>query len=207
MISETATLLLFGLNQYLHAREGNVVGSADIAVPGSPAQIDGGNGTSGLDNKILLTLLNVEEEGALKNGPTAFVESGGVVVRNRPVHLNLFLVFSANFSNYGTALTRIGQVAAFFQSQRRFDPGLYPGALPALAPGTELKVTLELVTVSLEETSFIWGALGGKGLPFLAYRARLVGLSEDRPARGGGEILDIPLHLHDTQASLAREGG
>jgi Pvc16 N-terminal domain len=206
VILEAATLLLAGLNGYIHADDGNPVGSADVAILGNPSQIEDAEAGPALQNQILLTVLNLEEEAALKNGQTVFVENGGVAVRHRPVHLNLLLMFSAHFANYGTALRRLGQIVTYFQAHKKFRPAGFPGVLTGIAPGTELSVTMELVTLSLEELNHVWGALGGRELPFAAYRARLVVLREDRPADGGSDIRDIPIRMRDTAAALG-EGG
>lgn len=203
MIVEATTLILTGLNQFIHAADGNPLGTADVAILGTPSLTDDPDAGPALENQVLLTVLNLEEEMALKNGRTAFVENGGVAVRHRPVYLNLFLVFSAHFANYLTALTRLGQVITYFQNHKRFEPSLFPGVLAGLPADTELSVTMELVTLNLEELNHIWGALGGRSLPFAAYRARLVVMVEDRVAGGGGEIRDIRTRLHDTVAERA----
>ena len=197
MLVEATTLLLTGLNRHIHAADGNPVGSADIAILGNPSQLENPDVGPTLENQVLLTLINVEEEAALKNGQTVFRENGGVAVRHRPVYLNLFLIFSASYANYQTALQRLGQVVTYFQSQKRFDPSLFPGAVAGLPPETELSLTVELVTLTLEEINHIWGALGGRELPFAAYRARLVVMQADRPAEGGGLIRDVEVGLRD----------
>lgn len=202
MLIETVTLLLTGLNRFILAEDGAPLGSADVAVPGNPAQIDIQNPVVGLANQILLTVLNIEEEAALKNGQTTFVAAGQVAVRHRPVHLNLFLLFAANYDNYSTALQRLGQVVTYFQGQKRFDPGIIPGALPNLPPETELSVTMELVTLTLEEMNHVWGAIGGQALPYAAYRARVVILRQEGQAAGGGLVREIDVDLHDTTAEL-----
>lgn len=207
MLAEATTLILAGLNQHLHAVDGNPVGSSEIAILGSPSQIDHPDVGPTLENQVLLSILNLEEEAALKNGRTAFVEGSGVAIRHRPVHLNLFLILSANFANYQTAVTRLGQVVTYFQNNKTFDRAGFPGLLPGLPPEAELSVTMELVSLSLEEVNHIWGVLGGRELPFAAYRGRLVVLREDRPAQGGGDIRDIRLDLHGTAAAAAAGGG
>lgn len=203
MIVEATTLLLTGLNAHINTLAGNPVGSPDIAILGNAGLMDDQQQGAGLQNRILLSLLNVEEEAALKNGPTTFVEAGGVTVRHRPVHLNLHLMFAANFDSYQTALDRLGQTITYFQGKKKFDPASFPAALPGLPPGTDLLVTMELVTLSLEELSFVWGAHGGREVPFATYRARLVRLEDRRPADGAGEIRDIDIRLEHATTTAA----
>lgn len=197
MIFEASTLVATGLNQYIHAEDGSPIGTADVAILGNPSHIDDQTHGAALENRVLISVLNLEEETTLKNGPTAFSANGSVETRNRPIYLNLFLLISANYTDYGTALTRIGQVMTFFQAQKKFDTNSFPNALPTLAPGLEISVSMELISLNLEEISFVWGSYGAHGLPFAAYRARLVVLDARRPALGGGEVLDIPVHMHD----------
>ena len=206
MIVEATSLVLAGLNTHLHAQMGDPVGSPDVALLGNPAEADDETVGPGLSNRIILSVLNLEEEAALKNGQTTFTEAGGVTIRHRPVHLNLLLLFAANFPNYQTALERLSQTVTYFQSQKRFDPSRFPGVLPNLAPGTDLSATMELVTLNLEEMSFVWGAFGGQHMPFATYRARLVVLAQDRPSDTAGEIRDIPIQLHDTGQTLSGGG-
>ncbi len=154
-----------------------------------------------LENQLILSLINLEEEATLKNGPTAFRQGGLVDYRHRPVHLNLFLIFAANYMNYDTSLQRVDQVVTYFQSHKQFDLSGFPGAVPAMNPETELSITMELVSLSLEEVNHLWGALGGKELPFVAYRGRLVVLEEDRTMAGGGDVREITVDAQDTVAA------
>jgi hypothetical protein len=203
MIAEAATLILAGLNRHIHALAGNPAGTADVAILGSPAMIDDPVVGPTLQNQVLLTLLNVEEEGTLKNGRTTFMEAGGTVVRNRPVHLNLLIMFSANYAVYLTGLERLGQTISYFQGKKRFEPADFPGVLPRLTFGTELSLALELMTLTLEETSFVWGNNGGREMPFAAYRARLVTLEARSAGDAVGEVLDIDIRTHDRFAAMA----
>ena len=198
MLADAATLLLHGLNRHLHAQDGNPLNSAEVAIAGNPAELNAPAGAAGLENQVLLTLVNVEEEATLKNGPTSFVEGPRVAVRNRPVHLNLLLLISANYDEYTTALQRLSQVVAYFQSQKKFEPAAFPGALPNWPAGTELSLTLELVTLTLEEVNHVWGALGGHALPFATYRARLAMIEHRVQAGGGGLVQDTRIDLRDT---------
>ncbi len=79
----------------------------------------------------------------------------------------------------------------FFQGKTRFTISNSPGAGQGLEPHTELSLTMELLSLSFEEVNHLWGSLGGKQLPFAAYRGRLVTLRDRRMLGAGGEITDI----------------
>ncbi len=109
MLVEAASLLLSGLNQHIHAADGSASGSANVAIWGNVSQVDNPEIGTTLENQLILSLINLEEEATLKNGPTAFRQDSLVKYRHRPVHLNLFLIFVANYANYHTSLQRLDQ--------------------------------------------------------------------------------------------------
>ena len=43
---------------------------------------------------------------------------------------------------------------------------------------TELRFTMELYTLTFEQINHLWGSLGGRQIPFVMYKLRLVSLSE-----------------------------
>ncbi len=192
MLVEAVSLLLAQLNQFIHQAEGTPPDTAGPAIWGNISQADHPDVATTLENQLVLTLVSVEEERTLKNGSAAVrEESGALVYRNRPLHLNLNLLLTANYRNYETALKRLAQVFTFFQGKQRFTLGNSPGAAQGAAPGSELSLTLDLISLSLEEINHLWGSLGGKALPFALYRGRLVALSDRRVLAGGGLIQEI----------------
>src|SRR6185295_14163535 len=83
-----------------------------------------------LDESIIITLVNIEEESSFKNGKS-FMKwpDGKARYENRPVFLNLYLLFSANYSGgvppnngYVQALKRLSLVIEFFQGKNIFTP-------------------------------------------------------------------------------------
>ncbi len=189
MLVEAVSLLLAQLNQYLRQADGSPLDAAPTAIWGNIAQADHPEVATTLENRLVLTLVSVDEEATLKNG-VAFSRDagGGVLYQNRPLHLNLMLLFTANYRNYETALKRLAQVLTFFQGKQRFTFGNSPGAPPALA---ELSLTMDLLSLSLEEINHLWGSLGGKELPFAVYRGRLVTVEDRRVLAGGGLIQEV----------------
>jgi hypothetical protein len=137
-------------------------------------------------------LVNLEEETTLKNGNTFTREAGGVVhYHNAPLHVNLFLLFSANYRNYETALKRLTQVMTFFQGKQTFTLNNSPGASQHVTLVAELSLTMDLLSLSFEDVNYLWGSLGGKQLPFVTYRGRLVTIRDRRVLEGGGHIQEI----------------
>ena len=151
-----------------------------------------------LENRIVLTLVNLEEERTLKNGRSSFagVAPSDIAYRNRPIHLNLFVLFTANYRNYGTALRRLSQVLAFFQGKQKFTLANSPGALPQ-PPLAEFSLTMDLLSPTFEQVNHLWGFLGAKQGASVLYRGRLVTISDDRVLAGGGRIREIDVLSRD----------
>ena len=82
-------------------------------------ETDGGNP---IEEKLVITLVNLEEESTLKNTrPYQKTLNGGIRYVQPPVFLNLYLLFSCNYNLYDTALKRLGDIVLFFQQRKRFD--------------------------------------------------------------------------------------
>ncbi|MEL7160880.1 MAG: DUF4255 domain-containing protein, partial [Bacteroidota bacterium] len=163
MLLESLQLVEQSLRTYLFQRLGVDVEVALGNVAG--VETPGAN----LDDKVIVSLVNIEEERALKNARTVRQVglTGGLEYRNAPVSLNLYLLFSANFAtNYEKALRILSLVIEFFQANRTFRPADAP---------TEM--TFNLYTMTFEQLNHLWGALGGKQLPSALYRVYLVQLT------------------------------
>jgi hypothetical protein len=200
MIVEAITLLLAQLNAHIAQADG-AAGNGNQAVAGNIAQLDRSEIATELENHIVLSLVNVEEERALKNGPTAFTTStGDVAYRNRPVHLNLFLLFTANYRNYQTGLRRLAQVLTFFQGKQKFTFANSPGPNLPQSGIAEFSLAMDLLSLSFEEVNHLWGFLGTKESPFAIYRGRLVVVADQRVLETGGRIQDIEITGRDITA-------
>lgn len=201
MMVEAVTLLLKELNDYIAHGDGSGAGAPGQALWGNVAQLERQEIAAELENHLVVSLVNIEEERALKNGPV-FANAGPNegVYRNRPVHLNLFLLFAANHRNYGTALKRLAQVLAFFQGKQKFTLANSPGAIPPQSAIAEFSLVMDLMSLSFEEVNHLWGFLGAKQMPFALYRGRLVAISDQRVLEGGARIRDFDLKSRSVTA-------
>lgn len=200
MIVEAITLLLAQLNEFIAQADG-AAATSNQAVSGNIAQLDRQEVAAELENHIVLSLVNLEEERTLKNGQTAITMSNGeVAYRNRSVHLNLFLLFTANYRNYGTALKRVAQVLTFFQGKQKFTFANSPGSNLPQAGIADFSLVMDLLSLSFEEVNHLWGFLGTKESPFAIYRGRLVVIADGRLLETGGRIQDIEVTSRDITA-------
>lgn len=154
-----------------------------------------------LSNSIIITVVNVEEESALKNQPAykTYPPAGTAVYENPAVYLNLYVLFTCNYwgDKYIYALQRISYVVKFLQSKNSFS---YATASYQDATGNEysddsetvsLRFTMELYTLTFEQLNHLWGSLGGRQIPFVMYKLRLVALSDRKVLRNVPLIREI----------------
>lgn len=149
---------------------------------------DLGGARENLDGKIVMSLVNIQEETTLKNIPNYRQENGRTVYRNPPVHLNLFVLFSVlHREQYETSLKRLTRVIEFFQWRKEFSFATAPKAGVA----QDVKVYAELYTLTFEQLNHLWGALGGKQVPFVLYKLRVVALEAQKQQAEGPAITEI----------------
>lgn len=172
MLYETLKFLSERLNQLWKA--GGPAGGESLLEWGNIAQLEllGPNDDT-LEDRIVLTLVNLEEEKTLRNGQSTTTTSQGKIVHLPPIHLNLYLLFSMRFSSYDAALKNLSNVLLFFQQRPVFDVANTPG----MPPGVE-KLVFDLVTMSFEQQNQLWVILGSKHYPSALYKMRLVQVLE-----------------------------
>lgn len=129
--------------------------------------------TPSLANKVVLTLVKIEEEYSLKNRPAHRRNpvSGTLEYVNPPVFLNLYVLMTANMDDYGSALTYLSRMIGYFQHQRVFNET--NATLPPGSPIQHFEFHLSLESPSLEQLNHLWSILGGKHLPGVLYKIQL----------------------------------
>ena len=152
------------------------------------AQDLGGSDTN-LNNQIVMSLVNIQEETSLKNIPHYRQENGRTVYKNPPVSLNLFLLISVLHSeSYETALRRLSHVIEYFQTQKEFSFSATPNAGDI---AREVKVYPDLYSLTFEQLNHLWGALGGKQVPFVLYKVRVIAVEAERIQGEGPPITEL----------------
>lgn len=137
---------------------------------------------SSLAEKLIITLLRLEEESTLKNSPHVKVNENKTEYRNPPVHLNLYLLIAANFKNYDTSLISISKVIEFFQGKKVFTSSntVYNRDNVAFEILDDFRFILEIYSPSFEELNNIWGTLGGRQMPSVIYKVQLIQIERDK---------------------------
>ncbi len=138
------------------------------------------NGSS-LTDHIVITLVNIEEESALKNqSAVRRFGSSNASYESAPTYLNLYVLISCNYfgDSYILALQRLALVIQFLQGKTSFSD-----ASSGLGISSNLRFTLELYTLTFEQINHLWGSLGGRQVPFAMYKLRLVSITDRRTIR------------------------
>lgn len=143
----------------------------DVVVVSNILEQDGTVATH-VNNKIVVSLVNIEKESVPLNQPRA-VASGGMrtVVTNPPFHFNLYLMFASYFSgsNYQEGLKFISNTISYLQGQNVFDQHNSPGLDRNIN-----KLVMDVENLDINDLSNLWSILSGKYLPSVLYKVRMV---------------------------------
>jgi len=190
MISKALNLIVNELNAYLDALDTQ---SDDLVVLGNIAQYEstsGNNGQNTLQNKIVVTLINAEVEKTLKNQPNYRKVNGSTEYKKAPLYLNLYIIISSTATLYTNAMVYLSRIIQFFHSQNSFNikNSVINNATEARYKMDDFRLVVDLYCPSFEEINFLWSTLGGKQLPSLIYKIRLIQIESEKKM-GGGELI------------------
>ncbi|MEO1418146.1 MAG: DUF4255 domain-containing protein [Bacteroidota bacterium] len=213
MIWQTLTLIVQELDAYILSLAPGETGPLVVAGNIGLSTTLGGT-ESYMDGRVVVSMPNLMEEDSLKNSmPLRTMGPNGVEQTLAPVFLNLYFLFTANYSTsssdpatgntqYGRGLTRISQVIGFFQGKRQFTIHNSPNANLLTDPLIQdLCVNMEMVSLTFEQINYLWGALGGKQLPFVLYKAHVVPVKRELITDRGGIVQDIQTDANHLKSS------
>lgn len=168
MINMAVQLLAGQLNQYLRRtydlNENVVVVSNLVGLDGSVAP--------NVDNKLVVFLTNIEKDSMpFRQTAPGQGDSRRIVTSRPPLYLNLQVMMAANFNgnNYPEALKFISSTISFFQRQPIFNHQTSPEMDERIE-----KLILEIENLTTQDMSNLWGSLGGKYIPSILYKVRMV---------------------------------
>ncbi len=171
------------LNSYLSVKisESSKVTHNSLVKPDGTVQ-------TGIDDKIVVSLVNIEEE-RIARDPEIYKKhiDGTIQIIKPEVKLNLYLLFTAYFpSDYNESLKILSLVIGFFQKKNTFNTSNSPGLDSRIKD-----MNLELYTLNMEQQNHLWGSLGAKYLPSVLYKMRLISIVEDEIDGTGEPITEI----------------
>lgn len=153
-----------------------------------------------LREKVLLSVVNLQEERTLKNTPAYVRDDVRLRVRyeNPPTFLNVAVLLCATHVDYINALRALSRALLFFQYRNVFtQDNVDPASITHDAPPhdadrlAEFKLIFNLWSPTFEETNDMWGMLGGKQFPFALYSMRMLELKFRATQRESGMITEV----------------
>ncbi len=180
MINNVMSVISDKINETLNNRFSQTRG---LVIPTSLHEIEDESNTD-LHNKLLLTIANIEQERlSSRHNPRGY---------NKPINLYLHLLLSSNFeqSNYEEGLQILSAAISFFQYTAIFNHENTPN----LASNVD-KLVFEMINLNVQELSQLWGVHGGKYLPSVLYRVRMVTIME--------ETMEQPINLTGFGAGMS----
>lgn len=144
----------------------------------------------------ILSLVNLEEERSSK--PNNFIRTNDKIeYRNPKVNLNLYCLFALNHPSYDTSLQYLSLIIQFFQYRSVMDhKNTPPENGLALDPKTE-KLIFDMVSMNAEQLNHLWATLGGKYLPSVLYKVRMISIEDDTPGTHADPVIKLSVNSHD----------
>ena len=166
MIHNIITAISAKANQYI---KNKLSIDEDVVIVKSLIDIKG-NLNQGIENKISVFLLSIEEEKLAKNKST--LRS----VSNPSININMNIMFASYFtdSNYIESLRYVSLIIDFFQRNPIFDHTNTPG-LPINVP----RLHSEIYNLNMPDTMRLWGSIGTKYVPSCAYGIKQIIFDSD----------------------------
>ncbi len=126
-------------------------------------------------NKIVITLINLEHETAKQFYGGQRRDNGQIDKINPDIYFNLDILISANFDSYDEALKFLTATVYFFQANNSFNRKNSPGL-----PAGISSLNFEIENSPYAKTHNLWSALGAKYQPSIIYKIRHVCVQSDQ---------------------------
>ncbi|MEZ4778633.1 MAG: DUF4255 domain-containing protein [Flavobacteriaceae bacterium] len=188
MIYETLEIIKDQVSLYLEEK----LSEANLLVLENIAKMEDIDITT-MNDKIVLSLINLEEEISMKNLPNVNFKNGSYEYKNKPINLNLYILFSANRTVYTKSITALSSIIEFFQNKKVFNQLNTPlnPTITALDDVKEFKFTIDLYTPTFEQLNYVWGTLGGKSVPNVMYKVSIIKVEGTAITKKGSAITTI----------------
>jgi hypothetical protein len=195
MIYPSLNAIAEQLNTSIYEKWGATInGTSEIVQLNNIASIN--DEKNDLQNKIIFTLIKVEEESSLKNGAFYTKKQPQEMAKHNPaIYLNLYLLVSITKKNYKEALQLLSDTITFFQAHK-----VFTGQLPEEPKEDNFyKITVEQHDISFQEVFDMWSNLGNKHFPSVLYKIRLLRFFDSQESSEAPVIKSIKIH-YDTGA-------
>lgn len=182
MIDAAINFLCQQLNDYLGRRYGE---SDQFVVINNLLEADGAQPLKN-KNKIVITLINLEQETAKQFYGATRREGMQHDQVNPPLYFNLDLLMSACFEDYSESLRLLTDTIRFFQGNILFNRVNNPSLPEGI---TTLQVEVE--NSPYTKTHNLWSALGAKYLPSIIFKVRHVAIDAAQVRGSVGSVREV----------------
>lgn len=177
MIDKALSFIADEVNKYITSKKGpettaRVVLGSPIRIVEPTVPINTSDSPD--EHPIVLSLVNLEEDKISKSPENFQRIDDKVVYKNPKIFLNLYLLFVVNSKKYTDSLEHLALVIQCFQYRKVFDPVTFSNLDPRIH-----KLIMEMFTLNFEQVNHLWSTLGGKYLPSVLYKLRVVGVEDD----------------------------
>lgn len=161
MIFQSINFLSVQLNQYFRSKLNS---NEDIVVISNLVNLDG-SVANNIDNKLIITMVNLANDLTLRNNSLPNHSSN--YKKDHLADFNSHLLITANFSqsNYVEALNLLSNVIECFQDNFVFTKETSPNL-----PFGLKKLVVTMVNVAPEQLNHIWSLHGGNYMPSVFYK-------------------------------------
>lgn len=187
MINESLQFIADELNKYLTLKLGPS-GDPPRLVTGNVSRVFDPEAGTGLNNKAILSLVNVEEDRVAKQQENFIKTDISTRYKSPQLYLNLYILISVNRTVYSDSLIWLSYILQFFQYQNVFTPISHPALDSRIQ-----KLIVDLYSLNFEQVNHLWSTLGGKYLPSVLYKVRQITVDEDITTSEGGFIKQIQI--------------
>ncbi|HNP25139.1 MAG TPA: DUF4255 domain-containing protein [Nitrosomonas sp.] len=172
MINLAIQLMATQLNQHLR-RTYDL--SEDVVVVSNLLDMDGSVAPN-INNKLVIFLTNIEKDSVSAGAAGSQTFGEWAVKRSAAVNFNLYVMLTANFTgnNYAEALKFLSSTIGYFQRNPLFNHQTAPDMDRRIE-----KLILDIENLSLQDLSNLWSSLGGKYMPSILYRVRMITFDSD----------------------------
>ena len=129
------------------------------------------------ENTLVLFPVNIQKDAIATSRPIPPQVGTGVISSPPPLHLNVYLVLGVYYKaaqlRYGLDL--LTTAISILQGQPLWDQQNTPGL-----PGAVHKLIFEMESLDFHQQSHIWGHLGGKYLPSVVYKMRMIIINDGK---------------------------
>jgi len=130
---------------------------------------ESGSVPEGNQNKIILSLVNLENETNRQFNRIQTPVGESSITQNLPYNFNMDVLVTALFTNYDEALKFLSETIYYFQAKQVFTHENSPGLDPKID-----KLTFEIIKMEYSEMHNLWTALGAKYMPSVLFKVRML---------------------------------